>query len=72
MKHLVYIINLIIFAPKKVGRKASNINFPLFKAIDGLFYKPNFQSFKTSNYGKDYACNDGSLFLYNIHGRPEQ
>lgn len=38
---LVYIINLIIFVPKKVGRNASNINFPLFKAIDGLFYKPN-------------------------------
>lgn len=34
--NLVYKINFIIFANKKVGRNASNINFPLFKAIDGL------------------------------------
>ena len=34
--NLVYIINLIIFAPKKAGRNASNINFPLFTATGGL------------------------------------
>ena len=35
-KHLVYIINLIIFAPMKVESHASNLNFPLFKATGGL------------------------------------
>ena len=36
LQHLVYIINLFIFAFVKVGRNASNINFPLFIAIGGL------------------------------------
>ena len=34
--YLVYIINLIIFATKKVRRNASNINFSLFKTTGGL------------------------------------
>ena len=35
-RYLVYIINLIIFATKKVRRNASNINFSLFKTTGGL------------------------------------
>ena len=35
-KHLVYIINLIKFAPMKVESHASNLNFPLFKTTGGL------------------------------------
>ena len=69
--NLVYIINLLIFANRTVeGNAIAKSSFHFLRPSMVYFITQIVQRFKTPNYGKDYDCNDGSLFLYNTHGCP--